>query len=157
MLPFRLTDSVTMHSDWQPCRALPASCLAWVSYITILRHGPVASHSSEAINTPTPPSIPPLFAPCSPLLILVVIPACLRKHQANLPVDLCCRSHCHALHKGCMSVQVDLSAAVLLHYLYCRLIHYKVLHVPVCKCMESRCQDVTVFVSVSISISFQLY
>lgn len=54
-----------LQIDWQPDRPLPASCLAWASYITILRHGPLPSHSTQAINmTKTPPSIPPLFAPC---------------------------------------------------------------------------------------------
>lgn len=72
-----------LQSDWQPGRALPASCLAWDSCITILRHGPLPSHSTQAINMmTTPPSIPPLFAPC---LIPVPVPTCLRKHWTSLP------------------------------------------------------------------------
>lgn len=37
-----------LQSDWQACGALPASCLAWDSCITILRHGPLPSHSTQS-------------------------------------------------------------------------------------------------------------
>lgn len=60
LLSFRLTDILWLQSDWQPCGAQPASCLARVSYITILRHGPLPSHSTQAINTTTPPPSTPL-------------------------------------------------------------------------------------------------
>lgn len=44
-------------NDWQLGWALSASCLAWLSYITILRHGSLPSHSTQAINiTSTCPS-----------------------------------------------------------------------------------------------------
>lgn len=73
-------------SDWQPRGALPSSCVAWACYITILRHGPLPSHSTQAINTMTTcPSIPPLFAPRWPLLILVPVPTHSRKHWTDLP------------------------------------------------------------------------
>ena len=84
LLSFRLTGTFWLQSDWQPSGALQTSCLA--SYITILRHGPLPSHSTRAINTTTtPPSIPPLSAPCAPPLILVIMPTCLRKHWTSFP------------------------------------------------------------------------
>lgn len=52
------------------------------SYITILRHGSVASRTTQAINM-TPPTPPPTrAAPPEWRPILVPVPACSRKHHA---------------------------------------------------------------------------
>lgn len=64
-----------LQSEWPLGGTLPASCLAQVSYITILSLGPLLSHSTQAINMTTScPSIPSLFAPRVPHLIPVPMP-----------------------------------------------------------------------------------
>lgn len=69
-------------NDWQLGWALSASCLAWLSYITILRHGPLPSHSTQAINITSTCS----FQCLHPLarLILVQGLTLLRRHRTNL-------------------------------------------------------------------------
>lgn len=51
-----LPDWHRLTAEWVATpHSLPASCLAGVFYITILRHGSLSSHSTQAINTTAPP------------------------------------------------------------------------------------------------------
>lgn len=110
--------SERLWSDWQPCEALPASCLAGVSYITILRHGPLPSRSTRAINTSDNSSLHSsslccLLTSSYPCFYSSVLEEALPPHTHTHPLVISAPAAGVMRWIRCMSVWVDLMAAAL--------------------------------------------
>lgn len=142
-IPVSFAFVLELDSLWAPAPAV------WpLSYITILRHGPVAGPSAQTINTVTPPPGSPPLCTCSTHIPVVVLTWVRRQWDSLLCSFVSTAQYVNLV------VELDLKGAVLRLYNYFLESTHKTAHWKKCRNVYSLQLRTTRFPKQSVPLKF---